>query len=921
MSLTRYQQKRQFKSTSEPKGDVLSLPKGKEKKRNGALHFVVQKHAASHLHYDFRLEMEGVLKSWAIPKGPSLNPDDKRLAMEVEDHPYDYKDFEGNIPKGNYGAGNVIVWDEGTYEPVNGKERQGKQPVAVLAGLRIASGPPLGGEPVRKNKEQRTKKKEEEKLLDGLHKGHISFTLHGKKLSGEYSLIKLKGRQKNSWLLIKKKDKYASKKDVLKKNKSVLSGKSLEEIEKSSSRQQQLQEKKEKEKNGNIKRKNNNHPKLKQRPAPTAAANSPTTPTASSTFSPMLAYITPTPFDDPNWVFEIKYDGYRAIAVIDGKGKVDLFSRNRISFNKKFEPIVDDLKKIKHAAVLDGEIVVEDETGHSHFQLLQKYQKTGNGILKYYVFDILSLEGRDLQNLTLLQRKELLKSLLKKYKFSNVFYSDHFEEKGKDFYDLAIKHKLEGVIAKKADSPYRSGRRSRDWLKIKITNEEEAIIAGITEPAGSRKHFGSLLLGQYDEGVLKYIGNCGTGFTEKVLKELYDKFKPYFTKSLSFKEKIKGFGKIQWIKPHFVCEVKFTEKTQDGILRHPVFLGLRIDKEAKDVTIEKPIIKSDSSSWGRENGQHLAKSRKDGDVELKKEAKSDYDLKIGEITLHLTNQDKIYFPEDKITKGDVVNYYNGIAEVILPYLKNRPQSMLRFPNGIHNESFFQKDVDTDKIPSWLKTKKIYSVSNKKYIDYLLCNDKATLIYMANLGCIDINPWNSTIEKIENPDWAVIDLDPEKIDFKAVVKTALVVKEVMDELEAECYCKTSGATGLHIYIPLDGRYDYEVVKKFSQLIAHTVNVRIPEITSIERLPKNRMHKVYVDFLQNRKGQTLAAPYSLRPRMGAPVSAPLEWGEVNENLSPLNFTIKNIFNRLEKKGDLWKPVIGKGVNLDKIIKKIN
>lgn len=859
MPLTQYQKKRQFKSTPEPKG--------KEKKINGSLHFVVQKHAASHLHYDFRLEMEGVLKSWAIPKGPSLNPYDKRLAVEVEDHPFDYKDFEGNIPEGNYGAGNVIVWDSGTYKAANG------------AAVKKA-GPGSASE-------------EEKKLLAGLHKGHLSFTLQGKKLKGEYSLVKLR-QQGNAWLLIKKKDKYATSEDVLKKDKSVISGATLEQLGK------KFQDKTPQHSSPDV---------LSIVPSGRKSVIS-SRRKAIRTFSsglpgrkdalPMLAELTPHPFDDPNWVFEIKYDGYRAIAIIDDKQQVDLFSRNQISFNQKFKPVAEELKKIKHMAVLDGEVVVEDKKGRSHFQLLQKYQKTGEGFLKYYVFDILNLDGRNLQNLTLLQRKELVKTLLGKYKFSRVFYSGHVSEKGKEFYELAVKNMLEGIIAKNAASQYRSGKRSRDWLKIKITNEEEAIITGITEPGGTRKHFGSLLLGQYDEGELKYIGNCGTGFKEKTLQELYDKFNPYFTDVSPFGEKIKGFGKIQWIKPHFVCQVKFTEKTNDGILRHPVFLGLRIDKEAKDVTVEKPAA---------------------GNPLLPVEKKYDFDLKIGKITLRLTNQNKIYFPEDNIVKGDLVNYYKEIAEVMLPYLKGRPQSMLRFPNGIHGESFFQKDVDLDKIPSWLKTKKIYSESNKKYIDYLLCSDKATLVYMANLGCIDINPWNSTIKKIENPDWAVIDLDPEKIDFKAVVKTALVVKEVMDELEAECYCKTSGATGLHIYVPLGGRYDYEVVKNFARMVARMVNDRIPEITSIERSPEKRQHKVYVDFLQNRRGQTLAAPYSIRPRIGAPVSTPLEWKEVNEKVSPLDFTMKNIMQRLAKKGDLWKPVIGKGVNLDKIIKKVN
>ena len=304
-----------------------------------------------------------------------------------------------------------------------------------------------------------------------------------------------------------------------------------------------------------------------------------------------------------------------------------------------------------------------------------------------------------------------------------------------------------------------------------------------------------------------------------------------------------------------------------------------------------------------------------------KNDKKNFDLKVGKTILHLTNQDKIYFPDDRITKGDIVNYYRDVASLMLPYLKDRPQSMNRFPNGIKGPGFFQKDIDVEKSPDWIKTEKVFSESTKEYIDYLICNDKATLMYMANLGCIEINPWNSQISKPEYPDWMVIDLDPEKIDFIHVVTVALEVKSLMDEYEVPCYCKTSGATGLHIYVPLNAKYDYDTVKAFAHVVAHIINSRLPEITSLERLPKRRQHKIYVDFLQNRRGQTLAAPYSVRPRPGATVSTPLEWKEVNKKLDPKTFTIKNILKRVEKKGDLWKPVIGKGINLEKIIRELN
>jgi bifunctional non-homologous end joining protein LigD len=829
MSLHKYNEKRNFSATSEPKGKIG--------KSENELIFVIQKHAASHLHYDFRLEMDGVLKSWAVPKGPSLNPEIKRLAMMVEDHPYNYKDFEGTIPEGNYGAGNVIVWDNGTYLPAD--EYKGSA---------------------------------ENKLKSDLHKGRLSFIMKGKKLKGEFSLVKLKGKQENAWLLIKKEDKYATTDDILVKNKSVISRTTLEAMEKKSA----------KGKTGAVKKKI------------TEETNNPSAETVAFR-KPMLANTTEQPFDGTDWVFENKYDGYRTVAIIN-RGDVELFSRNELSFTANFRPVAEELKKIGHTAILDGEIVVENASGRSEFQLLQNYLKTSKGKLKYYVFDILNLDGNDTTSLPLLQRKELLKLLLKKQKLANISYSEHIENNGKDFFELAIKNKAEGIIAKKADSIYRIGQRSDDWLKIKISQQEEAIIIGITGPKNSRSFFGALLLGQYDGTGLRFIGKCGSGFTEATLRDLYQKFKPYFTDASPLAQKLPLRDTIQWIKPRFVAQVKYTEWTNDKHLRHPVFLGLRVDKtptEVKFVTHQEM---------------------------KKKTVENDYDLKVGKTTLHLTNQNKVYFPDDGITKGDIVNYYNEVADLILPYLKNRPQSMNRFPNGINSPSFYQKDVDTDKIPSWLKTAPVYSESNEAEIDYLICNDKATLLYMANLGCIDINPWNSTLKKIDNPDWMVIDIDPEKEDFSEVVRTALAVKEVLDGLKTDCYCKTSGATGLHVYVPLGAKYNYDTVKIFAELIAHEVHARLPETTSLERTIKKRDHKIYIDFLQNRTGQTLAAPYSVRPKPGATVSTPLEWDEVNESLSPSQFTIKNVLQRFSEKGDLWKPVLGKGADIKTILKKL-
>jgi bifunctional non-homologous end joining protein LigD len=846
MGLKEYKQKRNFKKTKEPKG---------KKKKLSSHIFVVQKHDATRLHYDFRIELDGVLKSWAVPKGPSMNPDDKRLAMKVEDHPYDYKDFEGTIPEGNYGAGNVIVWDNGIYQ---GVAKNGAM--------------------------------DDQSLLKSIEQGHINVFLLGKKLKGEFSLVRMQGSaEKNAWLMVKKKDEYATKEDILKKDKSVLTGKKLEPRQRGKKKYPQRSAHRSAQVVEEVKK-----PRVRN----------------TELIPPMAAELTDKPFDDKDWIFELKYDGYRALADLDGAGNVQLYSRNLLSFNKSYPDIVEELEKINYDVLLDGEVVIEDEQGRSRFQLLQNYKTTGEGPLKYYVFDLLRLNGEDTTRLTLLQRKELLQGLLKKFSLKNIFYSDHIAEKGKAFFSAAQKNKLEGIIAKNIDSTYVPGKRTRSWLKIKIVHQQEAVIVGITEPKGTRTLFGSLLLGVYRNGKLEYIGHCGTGFTDAILKELYHKFKPYFVSHSPFPHKVNVNAKARWMKPKFVCEVKFSEWTEDGSMRHPVFLGLRNDKSPKEV---KPEIVDTAE-------ERIPMDKKTNSKNSRNSSDNNFDLKIGKVTLKLTNQNKIYFPESGITKGDLINYYAEISSLILPYLKDRPQSMNRFPNGINQQSFYQKDVDRKMVPNWVRTEKIYSESNDKDINYLICNDKATLVLMANMGCIEINPWNSRVPELLNPDWLVIDLDPEKISFKEVVKAAQEVHKVLDELEVDSYCKTSGATGLHIYVPLAAKYNYDVAKEFAELIAHMAHERLPKTTSIIRQPAKRQGKVYLDFLQNRKGQTLAAPYSVRPKPGATVSTPLEWGEVTEKLDPSDFTIKNILKRLDKKGDIWKPVIGKGVNILNVLKSL-
>lgn len=837
MSLKKYNEKRDFKQTAEPKG--------KQKSSDKELIFVVQKHDASHLHYDFRLELNGVLLSWAIPKGPSLNPDDKRLAVLVEDHPYDYKDFEGTIPKGNYGAGTVIVWDNGTYLPTKLKD----------------------GEDIKKVLETQFKK------------GHLSFTLNGNKLQGAFSLLQLKGKGENNWLLIKKDDEFASKKDVLLQDKSVISKFSLLEME------SDFDEKESDEKPSG----NNSQKEIKFQ-------------------KPMLATTAEKAFDDPNWIFENKYDGYRTIAVVNNS-KANLYSRNENSFDKDFKAIADELKDLKHNAVLDGEIVLEDKEGNHSFQKLQHFAKEQTGTLKYYVFDLQNLDGNDTTNLPLLNRKELLEMLFAKQSFKNIIYSPHVKEKGLQRLKQAEKEKSEGIIAKKSDSVYQVGKRSSDWLKIKLIEQEEAIIIGFTAPSGSRKHFGALLLAQYHDKELQFVGKCGTGFSDKQLLDLSKKMNSLIRKTSPLKKSTKLRDEITWLSPKLVGQIKFTEWTENGHLRHPVFLGLRSDKNADEV------IKDEG------NGSKIDDVEEKSRGEKKSAIPDDYDLKVGKVNLHLTNQNKIYFPKSKISKGEIVDYYKFVAPLILPYLKDRPQSLNRFPNGIEGQTFYQKNFEQEKMPSWLKTEELHSESTDSKINYLLCNNKETLIYMANLGCIEINPWNSTVKNIDNPDWIVIDIDPELDDFKKVVEVALTVKDIMDEVNTSCYCKTSGASGLHIYIPLNAKYNYETAKIFANLIAIEVQARLPKTTTLERSIKKRNHKIYIDYLQNRKGQTIAAPYCVRPKPNATVSTPLEWDEVNADLAPQIFNIKTVVDRFEKKGDLWQNVLKEEADIPKIIEKLS
>jgi len=849
MSLEEYKKKRDLEKTPEPSGKV--------KEGGKVLRFVVQKHAASHLHYDFRIEMDGVLKSWAIPKGPSLDPSVKRLAMMVEDHPYDYRTFEGTIPKGNYGAGEVIVWDEGTYHAPGVSDSQ-----------------------------------ESEKLLRaGLYKGDLKFILEGHKLKGEFALVKIKADKDNSWLLLKKKDQWASSDDVTRDNRSVLSDAELGDVRAGKSETQAKSAKK---------------PPPDPPDAPGKSAPMP------HDIKPMLATLVDEPFNDAGWIFEIKQDGYRAIAEIQ-QGAVQLYSRNNIGFNRPFASVVRALESIPGDVILDGELVALDDKGRSYFQLLQNHLRSGHGNISYFAFDLLYLNGRDLRGLPLSKRKELLRDLLPE--LPGINFNDHITEFGMDFFELAQKNNLEGIVAKRADSQYQTGRRSKDWLKIKIRLQQEAIICGYTEPRGSRKLFGSLVLGAYQEKKLVHIGFSGGGFDDRTLKEIHEKLQQIVQTDSPFSNKVKDDMRITWVQPILVCEVSFTEWTDEKLMRQPIFLGLRGDKEP--VAVVREIAATSSQKLAAAQKSEVSLEEKEPS-EIKKSVgkRKESEITIDSHKIKLSNLDKVFWPEEGYTKGDVIDYYRQVAHVILPHLKDRPESLYRTPNGILEKGFFQKEAG-ELPPEWMATKEVYSDSHKKHIRYFLCQEEATLVYLANLGCIEINPWLSRLQHLEFPDYFVIDLDPEDISFDRVVEAALAVRRVLERAGATGYPKTSGASGMHIYVPLGAKYDYATAGKFAQVVATLVHHEVPDFTSLVRDPKKRQQRVYLDFLQNRGGQTLAAPYSVRPRPGATVSTPLHWEEVKIGLNPSNFTIKTMPSRIEQLGDLFKGVLGPGVDLDKCL----
>jgi bifunctional non-homologous end joining protein LigD len=633
----------------------------------------------------------------------------------------------------------------------------------------------------------------------------------------------------------------------------------------------------------------------------------------------------------------VKWDGYRALGFSLKNGDVQLLSRNNKQFNEKFYPIFELMQNWKMDIVVDGEILVINKEGVSNFGNLQNWRSEADGDQGYYVFDLIWYEGKDLTGLPLSERQAILAAVLPQDD-DRIRLSKVFKAKGTDFFDAAVKMGLEGIIAKKAGSTYLKDNRSSDWLKIKVHLRQEVVIAGFTKNEGTSKQFSSLLLGVYENEKLIYAGKVGTGFNDQDQKKMMAQFEPLIINKSPFSEipdvnKPSRFrrnppkAKATWLKPELVCEVEFSEVTGDGVFRHPSFQGMRIDKTAKSVVREaavetKAIVEAElpdeEETKPVNKDKHAAAIRPPKSTGRKTLLNPKDETQVRKVNGHelkFTNLSKLYWPEDKVSKRDMFNYYYQVADYILPYLKDRPMSLNRFPGGIHGQSFYQKDVK-GKAPEWADTFP-YTTGDGEDKEYLLGNDDAALLWMASLGCIEMNPWFSRSQSPDNPDYCVIDLDPDKNTFDQVIHVAQIVKEVLDKMEVPGYAKTSGSTGMHIYIPLGAKYSYDQSQMFAKIIVNLVHQQVPEFTSLERIVANRKGKMYLDFLQNRPGATIAGPYSLRPKPGATVSMPLDWREVKPGMTMKDFTIFNALDRLKERGDVFKGVLGKGIDLSKAI----
>jgi bifunctional non-homologous end joining protein LigD len=825
-SLSTYRAKRSPDRSPEPVGTVSPVP--------GNL-FVVHKHAARQLHFDLRLEMDGVLRSWAVPRGPSYDMADKRLAVKVEDHPLEYGDFEGVIPAGNYGAGGVIVWDRGEWVPL-------------------------------------------EDWRTGLEKGKLLFELKGYKLHGRWTLVKIKKSEKD-WLLIKERDAYVKQPGDVFPEESVLSGLTVDEVKAGVVSKSRLREALEE----------NGAPRVRVDPRKVEA---------------MHAEPHGEAFTRDGWIFELKLDGYRLIAS-KSKGEALLLTRNGNDYTEVFPEIARAVKALPvDECIIDGEVVVCDAKGLPSFSMLQRRGRVSSSIdikraavelpATFYVFDLLAFEDFDLRSLPLTERKQFLIDVVPK--LGPLRALDHIEREGEAFMEQVTQMGLEGIIAKKADSPYRKGR-SGQWLKIKAEPTEDFVIVGFTEPKKSRGYFGALQLADQINGTLVYAGRVGTGFNDALLRELKTLLDPIVRGSPPCagpcfapgqeplpSEAIPETTTTTWVDPVHVCEVRFREWTPDGLLRHSAFMRMRTDKLPHECERQR---------WHAEPATSATAPLKASEPPPPppKAAASK--------TINFSNPKKVFWPEEGYTKGDLIDYYRAISRWLLPYLRNRPVVLTRFPDGIDGKSFYQKDAP-EFAPDWMRTIPIWSEETQRDIRYFVCDDEESILYIANMGSIPLHIWGSRVGSLELPDWCVIDLDPKEAPFSDVIRTAQVLHRICESAGLPNYVKTTGKTGLHIMLPLGRQITYEQCRALGELLARLVLRELKDIATITRHVTRRGDKVYLDYLQNRHGQLIVAPFSVRPLPGASVSMPLMWDEVNDSLNPRDFTIKTAVDRMENLG---------------------
>jgi bifunctional non-homologous end joining protein LigD len=815
-SLSTYRAKRSPDTTPEPMGTVSAVP--------GRL-FVVHKHAATRLHFDLRLEMNGVLRSWAVPKGPSYDQNDKRLAVKVEDHPLEYGDFEGVIPSGNYGAGGVIVWDRGEW-------------IAL------------------------------EDWREGLETGKLLFELRGYKLHGKWTLVKIK-KSERDWLLIKERDAWMKSPGDQFDETSVLSGLTVDEVKAGQSHASHIR-------------------------AAIEKSGAPRTRVDPRSVDAMLAEPHEHAFTRDGWLFELKLDGYRLIAS-KSHGEALLLTRNGNDYTGVFPEIARAVKALPFdECIVDGEVVVLDPQGKPSFSRLQQRGTLSSAIdikraavelpATFFAFDLLAFEDFDLRPLPLTARKKLLMDALPK--LGAVHALDHIEREGEAFLKQVMALGLEGIIAKRADTPYRGGR-SDVWLKIKAEPTGDFVIVGFTEPKGHRSHIGALQLADMVGGELVYAGRVGTGFNDALLDEFHTLFVPIVRSDPPCGPPIGAGATVipetkttTWVDPLYVCEVRFREWTPDGVLRHAAFLRMRPDKAPRDCD--------------RQRGPVAAPVTTEAPAAPEPPPAPQSPV---EKTFNFSNLKKVYWPADGYTKGDLVDYYRAIWPWMSPYLANRPLVMTRFPDGIDGKSFYQKDAP-EFAPDWIRTIPIWSEDSQRDVRYFVCDNVESLLYVANLGSIPMHIWNSRVGSLELADWCVVDLDPKEAPFSDVVRTAIVFRALCEKIGLPSYVKTTGKTGLHILLPLGRQCTYAQSRTLGELLARVALREVADIATITRHVTKRGDKVYLDYLQNRHGQLIVAPFSVRPLPGATVSMPIRWDEVNESLDPRAFTIKTAVQRMER-----------------------